>query len=639
MDDDNKAGKVIPLKPAKPYKPKINDFRTGKVFDYLSKFPNKYERELEANRMQELAKKLGFSNFRGLWQMYQQQNMRKVEVQASENVSGFHGQELELNTGAWYCDENGVVKPSDGRNMIVACTHPIMPVRKIVSINKAGLKYTIAWRRGQKGSRPWEYADIPASDLLNPNKIVDVLAPLGVAVSAGDRAKALVDYLRDMTELNYDILPETRSVNTLGWNETGFAPYKDGIVFDGAQAFAAAFDALTPSGSYQVWKDEAVRDRQYSVTSRIVLAASFAAPLIEKLGILSFFIHLWSVESGTGKTVAQMLGASVWGNPSPGGALFPTFRSTSVGIELIAGFLHSIPVFLDELQLARDSHGNVNFNVYELASGSGKLRGNRQLGINATPKWATTFITSGETPIVKETDGEGAINRVFEIECYNGQKVIEDGHLTSNILKDNYGWAGRDFVEHLMQPGAIEKVKALYDRFYQECSGSDTTEKQAMAASAILTADALATEWIFQDDNALKASDIAEFLKTRETVSMLDRGYDIICDWINVNAGKFKGQPDGSNEFFGYIDKNTRIAYIIRSIFRRICDENSLSEKGMLSHLRSRGLLVLGKKGFTQYCYLGNYTRAHCVCLRLPDAESETSEELPVIANDEKLPF
>ena len=42
----------------------------------------------------------------------------------------------------------------------------------------------------------------------------------------------------------------------------------------------------------------------------------------------------------------------------------------------MAGFLHSLPLFMDELQLAKDRHGRVNFNVYELAAGSGKLRGN-----------------------------------------------------------------------------------------------------------------------------------------------------------------------------------------------------------------------------------------------------------------------
>ena len=89
---------------------------------------------------------------------------------------------------------------------------------------------------------------------------------------------------------------------------------------------------------------------------------------------------------------------------------------------MMAGFLHSLPLFLDDLQLAKDKHGNVIFNVYDLASGSGKLRSNKALGLNYTPTWANCFITSGETPIVGENDGAGAVNRVIEIECLASER-------------------------------------------------------------------------------------------------------------------------------------------------------------------------------------------------------------------------
>lgn len=44
------------------------------------------------------------------------------------------------------------------------------------------------------------------------------------------------------------------------------------------------------------------------------------------------FVHLWGVESGTGKTVALMLAASVWGNPAIG-QYVQTFNATQVGHE------------------------------------------------------------------------------------------------------------------------------------------------------------------------------------------------------------------------------------------------------------------------------------------------------------------
>lgn len=58
------------------------------------------------------------------------------------------------------------------------------------------------------------------------------------------------------------------------------------------------------------------------------LAASFASPLLEPLNCLPFFVHLWGVDSGTGKTVALMVAASVWGDPTIG-SFVKTFDGTT----------------------------------------------------------------------------------------------------------------------------------------------------------------------------------------------------------------------------------------------------------------------------------------------------------------------
>ena len=100
-----------------------------------------------------------------------------------------------------------------------------------------------------------------------------------------------------------------------------------------------------------------------STTARIILAASFASVLLEPLNCLPFFVHLWGVDSGTGKTVALMVAASVWGDPAVG-SYIKTFDGTVVGQEKTAAFLNNLPLCLDELQLAKDSRGRTNFDVY-----------------------------------------------------------------------------------------------------------------------------------------------------------------------------------------------------------------------------------------------------------------------------------
>lgn len=577
-------------------------------------------------RMAALASQLKFRNFTKLFRLYKQMHARKnMPVISTDGISEFDGQPVELNTGEWHADEFGVMRSAPGGGTIVACTHPILPVRRLRSIDTKAIKYTLLFKRN--GSRSnWESLDIDAADMASPTEIVKKLAPYGISVTGGDRAKALVDYLRDVTDQSYDKIEEVRSVSRMGWNEEGFSPYVTGIEFDGAAAFSGVYKAIRQEGDLQKWLAEALEVREYSTPARIVLAASFAAPLVEPLGVLPFFVHLWSASSGTGKTVCLMLGASVWANPVAGGAFFPTFRSTSVGLEMMAGFLHSLPLFIDELQLAKDYKGAVRFNVYELASGTGKLRSNRSLGLNYTPTWNNVFITSGETPIVTETDGEGAMNRVFEVELQAGAAAVRDGHRTANVVKENYGWAGKQFVAQLQQEGQIDRAKKLYDEYYQRCMANDTTGKQAMAAACLLVADHLATEWIFQDGKALTVDEIAEFLKMRETVSIMERGYQLLVDWVSVNANKLRGiRDEDRNECYGIVKDG--VANIIRSVFSKVCAENGLSEKGLLSHLRARGLVQASGGVFTKAVRLSPTQVARCVCLVLPKEDPPADDE------------
>lgn len=604
------------------------DFDRGRVFEYLTNIKDPYEQGMEERRMAQLATELRFRDFKRLFRLYKDK-LRAVSLPmvTEDGISDFGEQPFELNTGSWHADESGVWKygGSNG-NAIYACTHPIMPVQTLIGVDTGLIKVRLFYRRGYGQRKVWSDVVVDARDIASATKIVDRLSAVGVSVTSGERANALVDYLRDMRDLNHDVIPQVKSVSRMGWNEEGFSPYVDGIVFDSADSFRSAYQAIAQVGTLEGWLAEARDARSYSITARIVLAASFASVLIEPVGCLPFFVHLWGMDSGTGKTVAQMLGASVWANPAPGQAFFPTFRGTTVGFEMMAGFLHSLPLFLDELQLTKDKHGNIVFSVYDLASGSGKLRSNKALGLNYTPTWANCFITSGETPIVGENDGAGAVNRVIEIECRADDKVIKDGHRTANALKANYGWAGRIFVEKLCEDGGKEQAAALYETYYAACLQDDTTEKQAMAAALILTADHLATEWIFRDGRALTAKDIGEFLKTREAVSASDRGYEVMCDWVAVNATKLRGVAE-TGDCYGKVEDN--VAYIIRSVWNHVCEENKINAKALLSHLKTKGLIITGEKGYTKAKYIGGGQSPNCVWLKLPENDDQSEELLP----------
>ena len=605
----------------------LEDFKTGRVFEWLTR-QTPYRQAMEEPELADLAKELGFKAWaRGLKEYKKLLKQTSLSVFREDGVSEFAEQKIELNVGEWTADESGIWRYGPGGNIVYACTHPIMPVQRLVSIDTGTTKIKLAFRRSYSDKRPWSEIVVPMSRIAKAADVV-ALADCGISVTSGERAQALVDFLRDCIDRNQDAIPEVKAVSRMGWNEEGFAPYAGGVAFDSADSFRPVYRAIKKAGDFGQWMEEAIDARTYSRTARIVLAASFASVLVEPLGCLPFFVHLWSMDSGTGKTVAQMLGASVWANPAVGGSYFQTFKSTSVGVELMAGFLHSLPLFLDELQLARDKHGRVNFNVYELAAGSGKLRGNRSLGLDYTPRWANCFVTSGESPIVSETDGAGAMNRVIEIECRSGEAVIRDGHRTAGTLKRNYGHAGRIFVERLMEDGGLEHARGLYEKYYTECIQSDTTEKQAMAAALILTADELATKWIFRDGRALTVEELGEFLKEKAAVSASERGYEYMCGWIAANERQFEDVVERGEHYGVFKDG---YAVVNRTIWDRVCVEAGISSKALLSHLKTKGLLSTSGRGYTRNWRIDKHMSVPCVWLRLPfDDSGDDDGDLPL---------
>ena len=592
-----------------------------------AKHGSPFEEDRMLERMAKVAQALKVPNFRKMYSSYVKSLKQAAGEMAIDNVAQFDQQELELITGDWNADDTGVWKYGGyGGTYEIACTHPIMPVERLRNIDTGELKVKLRFRRGlHQGRRAWSEILTDFDTVSNAKNIVK-LAQIGISVTSGKRAQNLVDYITDVMDLNYDAIPERKSVSRMGWNEEGFSPYVTDVVFDGSPGFVKTFEAIRPKGSLEEWLKAARAARDYSVAARIVLAASFASVLIQPVGVLPFFVHLWGMDSGTGKTVAQMVAASVWGNPQPGGPLFPTFKSTSVAFEIIASFFNSLPVCIDELQLAKDARGKLIFNVYELASGSGKLRSNKSLGISSTPTWANCFITSGESPLVGENDGAGAANRVLEIECLADARVIEDGHATANQVRDNYGHAGRIFIEKLMEPGNMQLAKTMYNAFYEACLMNGTTEKQALAAAIILTGDFCASDWIFNGDSNLTVEQMAEFLKSREQVSAGARGYAYMCDWVSQNANKMRDTQDGTGDVLGMIENG--YAYIIRSAFNKACQDAGISAPALLGYLRTRKLILLRShgKGMTVGKRI-NKINTECVAMLLPASDMPEQPE------------
>lgn len=601
-----------------------NDFlATEKPYEEIYAYKDDpFMHNLKIEQMSRQASAVGVKAFKGLYKNYVK--MREMQRGCGiiiNNPTAFTGPYMQLEAGKYCVDDGGVYTIDSFGSYHVICHHPIIPFEILQNIDTGEEKLNIAYRARNE----WQ-EKIVSKEILYNSRNIPQLVKCGVDVSS-ETAKELVSYFQEIESLNRNVLPLKKSVGRLGYiGNEGFSPYVEGLTFDGEQNYSHIFNAIRAKGDYKKWRDTANKCRSESLTARIFLAAAFASVLVQPLGGLPFFVHLWGVDSGTGKTVALMLAASVWGNPEMG-EYIQTFNSTVVGYEKTAAFLNNLPFLIDELQLSKDSHGKSRFDVYQLAQGAGRTRGTKTGGIERTPTWRNTILTTGESPIVSGSAGAGAVNRVIDIECGANNAVIKNGMQVSSVIKQNYGFAGRDFVHKIMLDGIMEQVREVYDEYFHKLCQSDTTEKQAMAAAMILTADFFADAAIFRSGLITTTEEMSAFLQTKKSVSAGERGYQYVCDWVAANSKRFVSGKENNGEIYGVMQDN--YAYIIRSKFDEITEKQGFSQRALLSWLKTNGKILTRGRNNTRGKRI-NGVNVECVVLRLPESEPEyyTPEEL-----------
>lgn len=594
---------------------------------------NRLQMKQLCNRMAEQASDVGVKNFVTLFNDYLAMLKETgAGVSSMENQTDFEGQDMGLWCGTWRADDSGICGTDRLGFEILACPHPILPVRRLVNIDTGLEKVELAYRRSGR----WKRQIFDKSTISDARSIVK-LSDYGIAVNSGS-AKYLVNYLGDVESLNYDRIETANSVGRLGWIDGyGFSPYVENLVFDGGEEYRDRFESVREHGDYDAWL-EACRSirRTECVVTRIVLAASFASVLVKPCSCLPFFLHLWG-GSEAGKSVGLMMAASVWANPEIG-RYIQTFNATAVNKELGATFVNSMPLMLDELQMIEGGRSKFQQMIYELAEGVGRGRGKKGGGVQKTGTWRNCIMTTGEFPLIDSNTAAGAVNRTVEIFCRDIKlfttNCIGEAKAIARFFQRNYGFAGRQFVSCL-QDGGIEKAIAAQDRFAEAVSAwGDVTDKQAASAALILAADALAEEWIFQDGIHLTVEDIVPFLVTKTKLDQNRRALEFLYDQFSVNLIRFSPHLTAEKSIENWGDSDDRYIYIIKTQFDKLLNENGFNAEAFIGWARQNQVIKVGKdnKSTINHRIFGKPVR--CVWLRAPSdrdcPEDEDDGELPL---------
>ncbi len=578
----------------------------------------------------------------------------------------------------WLATDDGIFipNPNPGSLDIQACYHPIIPVERLKNLETGKEQIKLAYRRN--GS--WRELIVPKVIVTSNTKIVS-LSELGISVTS-ENARYLVKYLADVENLNEDYINIQYSSSKLGWIKDDFLPYDTDIVFDGDIRFKQLFESIEQKGSREIWYSHIKELRRAGrIETKFLLAASFSSILVSLLGGLPFIVDLWGETEG-GKTVSLMVAASVWANPgfllaasfssilvsllgglpfivdlwgeteggktvslmvaasvwaNPGeNRYIGDFKTTDVALEAKADMLNNLPMILDDTsKVSARIRDNFEGFIYDLCSGKGKSRSNKELGINRENRWNMVTLTNGERPIQSYVSQGGAINRVLEVEC--GEKVYQDPQSTANILKRNYGYAGKDFVEAVKKIG-IDDIRLMQQEIQKQLFSDDKMQKQAIALSIVLTADRIATEYLFKDNCSISIEEAKKTLVDRSEVSDNERCYHYLIDKITMNDQRF--DTDTHCEKWGEIELpgveyDTRIAIIQNQAMDMLCKEGGFSKKSFLSWAKKKNLLIT-ENGRTTKVKKMSGVNVRCVWLKMvEDVESETAADFSEMSDSD----
>lgn len=472
-------------------------------------------------------------------------------------------------------------------------TTPVVLSARIVDAATGRERVRLSFLRGGR----WHEVAADREDAMSSRTVVSVLAPLGAQVTS-ENARDVVRWLGALEQANMDAVPVVSSARELGWCGKSFMPTNPrGLLLDlppGAEDIAGAF---TPRGSMEDWLAAMSLETARSHVFRFILAAGLAPCLLRATGGRIFFVYNWGPSRG-GKTAAIKAALSCWGDPEQ---LLVTFNATSVGLERRAALMRDLPLGIDERQAASGDQRRLDEIVYALSSGTGRVRGARDGGLQAQAHWRTIAIATGEEPLSGATSKTGVATRVLEIfgSPFASEEAAARMHRTAG---ECHGHAGPAFVERLVEAGE-DAVRAVYAEVRERLTlfGEDHALAHLDGIATVLTADALMARWFYRVGEADAVASAVALGST--IVSKIERASsgdvdEAAClwveDWLRSRVGQFS-----DNGFHGPLlgEKRGTTWLVYPSPFREAIESAGFSYRKTMKALEARGALRVDGNG------------------------------------------
>ena len=314
------------------------------------------------------------------------------------------------------------------------------------------------------------------------DEVLKVLMGRGLVIEHHQR-RQIVPYLASHQSPELVIATTTKP----GWHESGAFVLPSRVIGGDNVRFqdsGRAANIFTDKGSISGWQTEISTRCLGNPVLILSVCCALAGPLLAKVGVNGGGVHLVG-DSSSGKSLAQLLAASVWGNP---GSFAASWDVSKGGVEIEAASRNDTVLILDEIKRADPKR--VQEMAYAIANGMGKGTMTREREGRAKLTWRVLALSSGERSLSDHAAiGGGGAHAGAELRMVDvnagtrTHRAFDDVHgltgqdfhrVVNDAVAQHYGHVGPAFVESL-----IHKPEDLHSAFRQVREAFGTESSQA----------------------------------------------------------------------------------------------------------------------------------------------------------------
>ncbi|MEA9996309.1 DUF927 domain-containing protein [Pseudomonas sp. 10B1] len=253
-----------------------------------------------------------------------------------------------------------------------------------------------------------------------------------------------------------------------GWHESGAFVLPGHTIGSDKVRYQASNKAqvlFSRRGELTQWQTQIAAKCAGNPVLTLAIGCALAGPLLSLVGVLGGGVHLVG-DSSSGKSLAQLIGSSVWGDP---GIFAASWDMTKGGLEIEASSRNDTILPLDEIKRADPKR--VQEMAYSLANGQGKGTMTREREGRAKLNWRLLTLSSGERSLSEHAAISGnAAHAGAELRMVD----VNAGTRTHRAFDDLHGHEGADFHRLLtvavgahhghLGPAFVEKLVAAADK-------------------------------------------------------------------------------------------------------------------------------------------------------------------------------